>query len=183
EERERSISMISTLPDLRVTRGMTISSAFTCSSLRESISRVELTVASIPRVEKSASFLGSLTRAMVRGHLKTDLATWQITRLSSSVPVTDTRTSARLAPPSLRTLTREPFPSIKDSPNSVANRAALGLSFSIRRTSCPSARRSFARLYPTFPPPTTMIYMLEPFLYGLEHFLKRKIGGADRLQP
>ena len=63
---------------------------------------------STPRCRKSASFLGLLTRAMVRGTSKWCFAIWQMTRLSSSSPVTAATTSARLQPASARYLPSQP---------------------------------------------------------------------------
>ena len=49
-------------------------------------------------MRKKASFLGLLMRATVRSTLKSALATWQATRLSSSSPVTARSMFARLVP-------------------------------------------------------------------------------------
>ena len=52
--------------------------------------------------------LGLFTRAMVRGTSKWCLAIWQMTRLSSSSPVTAATMSARFAPASPRCLPSQP---------------------------------------------------------------------------
>ena len=77
-------------------------------SIEPRIIRVGLISSSTPRCRKSASFLGLLTRAIVRGTSKWCLAIWQMTRLSSSSPVTAATTSARLQPASPRYLPSQP---------------------------------------------------------------------------
>ena len=68
------------------------------ASIEPRIMRVGDTISSTPRCLKRLSFLGLLTRAIVRGTSKWCLAIWQMTRLSSSSPVTAATMSARLAP-------------------------------------------------------------------------------------
>ena len=66
-------------------------------SIEPSAIRVGLMISSTPRWRKSSSFFGLLTRAIVLGTSKWCFAIWQITRLSSSSPVTAATMSARLA--------------------------------------------------------------------------------------
>ena len=60
--------------------------------------RVGLMISSTPRCRNRSSFFGLFTRAIVRGTSKWCFAIWQMTRLSSSSPVTAATMSARFEP-------------------------------------------------------------------------------------
>ena len=107
--------------------------------------RVGLISSSTPRCLNSSSFFGLLTRAIVRGTSKWCLAIWQITRLSSSSPVTAATMSARLAPASARYLPSQPSWEMTIEPISSAIWLARSLSFSIRTTSWPLSMSSLVR--------------------------------------
>ncbi len=126
------------------------------ASIEPRIMRVGDTISSTPRCLKRPSFLGLLTRAIVRGTLKWCLAIWQMTRLSSSSPVTAATMSALFAPAWPRYLPSEPSWEITIDPISSVICAARARSRSIKATSWPDPTSSRARKYPTLPPPTTM---------------------------
>ena len=88
--------MISSSPSPRAARWSSSWTGMSCS-IEPRIIRVGLMISSTPRWRKRSSFLGLLTRAIVRGTSKWCLAIWQITRLSSSSPVTAATMSARFA--------------------------------------------------------------------------------------
>ena len=107
--------------------------------------RVGLMISSTPRCRNSSSFLGLLTRAIVRGTSKWCLAIWQITRLSSSSPVTAATMSARLAPASARYLPSQPSWARTIEPISSAIWSARARSFSMSTTSWPASMSSLVR--------------------------------------
>jgi hypothetical protein len=91
------------------------------------------------------SFFGLLTRAIVRATSKWCFAIWQITRLSSSSPVTAATMSARFAPASPRYLPSQPSWGTTTDPISSAICAARSRSFSISTTSWPLSMSSLVR--------------------------------------
>ena len=102
-------------------------------------------ISSTPRCRNSRSFFGLLTRAIVRGTSKWCFAIWQMTRLSSSSPVTAATMSARFAPASWRYLPSQPSCEMTTDPISSAICPARVRSFSMRATSWPDSISSLVR--------------------------------------
>ena len=84
----------SMLPFFSAPSGMISPGSICCSSRLKMICVLE-TVVSMPSFWNRETLAGSLTRATVRGAWNFFFAIWQMTRLSSSSPVTATITSAR----------------------------------------------------------------------------------------
>ena len=141
---ETLIATTSMLPFLRAPRGIISPGSICCSKRLKMICVLE-TVVSIPSLSNNTIFAGSLTRATVRGAWKFFFAIWQMTRLSSSSPVTATITSARPKPASAMIRTSHPSPCITTSPSCSAIAAWRRRSFSSKRTSWPSVNSFFVR--------------------------------------
>ncbi len=148
--------MISSRSSGRSSRCTSPYSGTSCSSSRR-IRSVAETNGLTPSNSKCCRFRGLFTRAMIRSTRYFSLATWQISMLSSSSPVTAITMSARWIPARSRTHSSEASPYCtlcSSSCSTVWKRSRL---FSISVTSLPLSSSSRARFQPTLPAPAMMM--------------------------
>src|SRR3954468_12824093 len=164
-----------------------------CSGTSCSMSAMMFEVAQIvgemPSRSKCAWLRGSFTRAITFGAPYFSFASWQMTRLSSSSPVTaSTRSGGRLIPARSRMKSSVASPRWTMCSNSSSSEAKRSARCSISVTSCPDRSRILARFAPTLPPPQTRMYTLRLHLRGFagadgfDQCVDRRRGRADRVQ-
>src|SRR3954454_10361835 len=137
---------------------------------------VALTAGWIPSSLKWSRFRGLLTRAMIRSQRYFSLATWQISRLSSSSPVTATTRSARWMPARSSTHSSVASPYWTACSSSCSTVRYRRRSCSSTVTSWPFSISSRARFQPTFPAPAMITYSPATVPLGL-----RQRGGGELL--
>src|SRR5215216_5928065 len=112
----------------------------------------------MPSSLKWSRFRGLLTRAMIRSQRYFSLATWQMSRLSSSSPVTATTRSARWMPARSSTHSSVASPYWTACSSSCSTVRYRRRSCSITVTSSPRSSSSRARFQPTLPAPAMITY-------------------------
>ena len=121
------------------------------------------TATSTPHISLNIhSFFGLFTRATTRRVPNSCLASREITRLSSSSPVTDATTSASSQPAAANVETSHASASSQATPAGSPIRrwrATTPASLSTMTTSCPLPASSWAMNRPTLPPPAMMTFM------------------------
>src|SRR5919198_1106389 len=131
----------------------------TSCSIRRRIRSVAETFGLIPSSSKCWRLRGLLTRAIVRSTRYFSFATWQISMLSSSSPVTAITRSAREMPTRSSTHSSDASPYCTLCSSSCSTARYRSRSPSIAVTSCPFSSSSRARFQPTFPAPAMITYM------------------------
>src|SRR4051794_35670371 len=136
----------------------------------------------MPSSSKYWRLRGLLTRAMIRSQRYFSFASWQISRLSSSSPVTAIVRSARLMPARSRTHSSVASPYWIACSSSCSTVRYRERSLSITVTSWRLLMSSRARFQPTLPAPAittyTALHLLERALEHLDRVARR----ADRVQ-
>src|SRR3954467_6751461 len=176
-----STSMISSCSSRRSSR-CTVPYEGTSCSISRRIRSVALTAGWMPSSSKYCRFRGLLTRAMIRSQRYFSFASWQISRLSSSSPVTAIVRSARLMPARSSTHSSVASPYWMACSSSCSTVRYRERSLSMTVTSWRLVMSSRARFQPTLPAPAMTTYMgLHLLERALEH-LDRVARRADRVQ-
>src|SRR4051794_10705564 len=176
-----STSMISSCSSRRSSR-WTVPYDGTSCSMRRRIRSVALTAGWMPSSSKYCRFRGLFTRAMIRSQRYFSFASWQMSRLSSSSPVTAIVRSARLMPARSSTHSSVASPYWMACSSSCSTVRYRERSLSMTVTSWRLVISSRARFQPTFPAPAMTTYMALHLLErALEH-LDRVARRADRVQ-
>ena len=107
-------------------------------------------------------FFGWFTRAMTRGTANSCLARSEMTRLSSSSPVTATMTSTWSMSRAVREATSQASAATNRMPFTGSSELTRSTSLSMSMTSWPLEARSSAKKRPTFPAPATATLIRQP---------------------